>query len=49
MTCWTTRPSPSSASRYVEFAGQGHGLKGLDNQARVWAGVSGFLADVAHE
>jgi hypothetical protein len=29
--------------RYVEFAGQGHGLKGLANQQRVWSEVFAFL------
>ena len=28
---------------YVEFAGQGHGLKGLNNQVRVYREVFGFL------
>ena len=32
--------------RYVEFAGQGHGLKGLANQYRVWNEVFGFLEPV---
>jgi dipeptidyl aminopeptidase/acylaminoacyl peptidase len=36
---------------YVEFAGQGHGLKGLVNQTRVWTEVFGYLEGVveAHE
>lgn len=32
--------------RYAEFAGQGHGLKGLANQQRVWREVFGFLEPV---
>jgi dipeptidyl aminopeptidase/acylaminoacyl peptidase len=31
---------------YVEFAGQGHGLKGLANQRRVWSEIFSFLAPV---
>jgi dienelactone hydrolase len=32
--------------RYVEFAGQGHGLKGLANQYRVWSEIFAFLEPV---
>lgn len=28
---------------YIEFEGQGHGLKGLGNQVRVWSSVFSFL------
>ncbi|MDP3278334.1 MAG: prolyl oligopeptidase family serine peptidase [Deltaproteobacteria bacterium] len=30
--------------RYVEFAGQGHGLKGIANQQRTWQSVFEFIA-----
>ncbi len=33
---------------YVEFEGQGHGLKGLANQQRVWSSVFRFLEQQAH-
>jgi dipeptidyl aminopeptidase/acylaminoacyl peptidase len=33
---------------YVEFEGQGHGLKGLANQQRVWTAVFRFLEQQAH-
>lgn len=33
---------------YVEFEGQGHGLKGLANQQRVWSTVFRFLEQQAH-
>ena len=28
---------------YAEFAGQGHGLKGIGNQTRVWTEVFAYL------
>ncbi len=32
--------------RYIEFAGQGHGLKGIANQTRVWKEAFAYLERV---
>jgi len=34
---------------YIEFEGQGHGLKGLANQVRVWSSVFAFLQSTGLE